>query len=139
MNKKNIFIGSIVFVVIALLCFWFVNHYSKSNIDREKNKGSVSGHIDIGPICPVERKDTPCLIPPETYSSREVIIYKKNGKTIAKKVKIDNNGDYKTDLIPGNYFVQVKPAGIGEGEKKEVIIKSYENSVINFDIDTGIR
>jgi len=35
--------------------------------------------------------------------------------------------------------VQVSPAGIGDGEKKLVIIKQMQVSVVNFDIDTGIR
>ena len=39
----------------------------------------------------------------------------------------------------GKYFVQISPAGIGAGEKKPAIVKSFETTVVDFDIDTGIR
>ena len=139
MNKKNIFIGSIILVVIAIFYFWFMNHYGKSNATSETNKGYVSGHVSIGPICPVQREGEPCLIPPETYTSREVIIYKANSKTILKKVRLDSEGNYEIALKSGNYWVQINHAGIGEGEKKEAVIKSSQTEIIDFDIDTGIR
>lgn len=101
--------------------------------------GYVAGHVTIGPICPVEQEGKPCKVPPEMYSSREVIIYESNGVTIKEKGKIDVDGNYRIALSPGNYFVQIKPAGIGPGEKKPVTIKSFETTVVNFDIDTGIR
>ncbi len=103
------------------------------------SSGYVSGHVNIGPFCPVERADMPCYIPPEAYSSREVIVYKSDAITIKEKGKIDSAGNYKIALAPGSYFVQIKPAGIGEGEKKPVTIKSSETTTLNFDIDTGIR
>ncbi|OGI76379.1 hypothetical protein A3C57_01215 [Candidatus Nomurabacteria bacterium RIFCSPHIGHO2_02_FULL_33_12] len=108
-------------------------------IPAPKSEGYLSGKITIGPFCPVEREGVPCPVPTEAYSSREVIIYLADKMTIKKKVKIDNNGNYKATLSLGNYFVQVSPAGIGDGEKKLVIIKQMQVSVVNFDIDTGIR
>lgn len=139
MNKKNIFIGSIIIVIIALLYFWFMNPYGKSNTGDEENNGYAVGHINIGPICPVQREGEPCPIPTEAYASREVIIYKMDGKTILKKARLDSGGDYKVALKPGNYLIQINPAGIGEGEKKEVVIKQSQTEIIDFDIDTGIR
>ena len=53
--------------------------------------------------------------------------------------KIDANGNYNIAISPGNYFVQIAPAGIGEGEKKPATVKAFETTVVNFDIDTGIR
>ncbi len=101
--------------------------------------GYVSGHITIGPFCPVEQVGHPCPTPPEAYSSREVVIYQSDGLTVAKTGKIDANGNYKISLSPGNYFAQVSPAGIGPGEKKPFIIKSSQTTVVDFNIDTGIR
>ncbi len=40
-----------------------------------QNNGTVSGTVTIGPICPVERVDEPCEVPPETYTSRKIIVY----------------------------------------------------------------
>lgn len=102
-------------------------------------EGNVSGHVSIGPFCPVERPGVPCPVPPEAYSSREVLVYGPDGVTVKIRGKIDAKGDYKISLAPGNYFVEIYPAGIGPGEKKPVTIKPSVTSTVNFDIDTGIR
>ncbi len=39
----------------------------------------------------------------------------------------------------GELFVQIEPAGIGPGEEKLVMVKSFEATTVNFDIDTSIR
>lgn len=101
--------------------------------------GYLEGHVTIGPFCPVEREDEPCEVPPEVYTSREAVVYGSNGATIKDRVHLDTQGNYKITLAPGNYFIQIVPAGIGPGEKKYITIKSFETSIINFDIDTGIR
>lgn len=102
--------------------------------------GYVAGHITIGPNCPgPERIDQPCLTPPTAYSSREVVVYDSDKVSVNVKGKIDAQGNYKIPLGPGNYFVQIVPAGIGAGEKKAVTIKSWETTTLDFDIDTGMR
>lgn len=101
--------------------------------------GSVGGYVTIGPFCPVEREDQPCEIPPEAYTSRQVVVYENNGTTVKERANLDAQGNYKITLAPGNYFIQIDPAGIGPGEKKYVTVKSFETAIVNFDIDTGIR
>lgn len=101
--------------------------------------GYIVGHVDVGPICPVERPGEQCKVPPEVYTSREVVIYMSDKVTVKDRKNLDADGNYKIAIGPGNYFVQISPAGIGEGEKKSVAVKSFETSTVNFDIDTGIR
>jgi hypothetical protein len=102
--------------------------------------GYVAGHVTIGPNCPgPQREGQVCVTPPSAYSSREVFVYDADGKTVNEKGKIDSEGNYKIAVGPGNYFVQVVPAGIGPGEKKPVTIESFKTSTVDFDIDTGIR
>ncbi|MEX2029272.1 MAG: hypothetical protein WD963_02205 [Candidatus Paceibacterota bacterium] len=101
--------------------------------------GYIAGSVTIGPFCPVEREGEPCTVPPEAYTSRSVIIYEGNGTTIREKGKLDSNGKYNISIGPGNYFIQIDPAGIGPGEKKPATVKSFETTVVDFDIDTGIR
>lgn len=101
--------------------------------------GYVTGHITIGPFCPVERVGVPCPVPAEAYSSREVIVYASDKIRILKKGAIDANGNYKITLPSGNYWLQINPAGIGAGEKKFVTIISPETTTVDFNIDTGIR
>lgn len=101
--------------------------------------GYVAGSVTIGPFCPVEREGVPCEVPAEAYTSRSVIVYESNGTTIREKVNLDAKGDYNIPIGPGNYFIQIAPAGIGPGEKKPATVKSFETTMVNFDIDTGIR
>jgi hypothetical protein len=102
--------------------------------------GILEGHVTIGPICPVERVDQPCPVPPETYTSRNVIVYESDGTTVKEKILgLDAQGNYKMSLSPGKYFVQIVPAGIRAGEKKPATIKVNETTIVDFNIDTGIR
>lgn len=104
-----------------------------------QNNGTVSGSVTIGPICPVERIGEPCVIHPETYTSRNVVVYGPTESTKISETPLNPNGTYSLSLAPGNYWLQIAPAGIGPGEKKPVTVKSNETIALNFDIDSGIR
>ena|SRR3989338_2454671 len=146
MTKQGIIISVLLLIILAGAGFYILKS-PKAEIENttppEQTEriaaGYVSGHVDIGPICPVEREGMPCKIPPEAYSSREVIVYASDGNSIKEKGKIGAEGNYKIALAPGKYFLQIAPAGIGPGEKKPATVKSFETTVVNFDIDTGIR
>ena len=101
--------------------------------------GYIAGHVNIGPFCPVEREGVPCPVPPEAYTSREVLVYSQNGANILERANLDKDGNFKIAIQPGTYLVQIAPAGIGPGEKKSATVKSFETTTVNFDIDTGIR
>jgi len=102
--------------------------------------GYVAGHITIGPNCGgPEKEGETCVTPPSAYSSREVVVYDNDKVSVNVKGKIDAEGNYKIALGPGNYFVQVVPAGIKAGEKMPVKITSFQTTIVNFNIDTGIR
>lgn len=101
--------------------------------------GFATGHVTIGPVCPVERIDSPCVIPPETYTSRSIVVYANDGITKVEKTRLDADGSFSVALQAGNYWLQVQPAGIGLGEKKLVSILPNEATTVDFDIDTGIR
>lgn len=102
-------------------------------------QGFVTGHITIGPICPVESIDHPCIVPPETYTSRNVVVYAPDKTTVIKKSPLDTQGNYTIPLPVGTYWIQIQPAGIGAGEMKKVTIVASQRTLVNFDIDTGIR
>jgi hypothetical protein len=107
--------------------------------DTPQSTGYVKGSVTIGPLCPVERADKPCPVPPETYTSRNVIVYEADQTTIKTKRALSATGSYSIALAPGTYWVQIDPAGIGEGEKKQVSVTAGNTVITDFDIDTGIR
>ncbi len=104
----------------------------------ETATGHVAGTVRIGPICPVEREGVPCDVPAEVYTSRNVVVYGTDGVTVIQKTPLTALGTYDIPLKVGTYWIQIEPAGIGPGEKKQVII-SGDTVTIDFDIDTGIR
>ncbi len=110
-----------------------------ASADTNTNIGYVTGHVTIGPICPVESIDHPCIVPPEVYTSRNAIVYAADQVTVMKKTPLDTAGNYKIALAVGTYWIQIQPAGIGAGEKKKVAITSGKTQTLDFDIDTGIR
>ncbi len=107
--------------------------------DAPRDSGYVKGNVTVGPLCPVERVGEPCPVPPETYTSRNIIVYGSDQTTIKTKRALSATGSYSISLPPGTYWVQIQPAGIGEGEKKQVSITSGNTVTTDFDIDTGIR
>ncbi|MBI2134258.1 hypothetical protein HYU11_06300, partial [Candidatus Woesearchaeota archaeon] len=89
-----------------------------------------------------------CTPPPEIFMNRKIIIYRDNTKV--NELELDKNLEYSTLLEPGNFIVDVTdsngnilplylPRQIGEAEPIEAEVKEGETTIINFDIDTGIR
>lgn len=102
--------------------------------------GMLRGQVTIGPNCPVERADNPCVTPPEAYASREFLVTQ-NGKTITS-FHADASGNYIISLAPGTYTIVFAKTGIGFMSKNLpgiVTIKANESATLNIDVDTGIR
>jgi hypothetical protein len=102
--------------------------------------GYLEGKLTIGPLCPVE----PCSISDQqkqqAYEARKIQILMPDKSTIVKEIIADYRTEmYRTDLPEGRYFVNVTNAGIGNFELKEVTIEASKTTVLNIDIDTGIR
>jgi hypothetical protein len=106
--------------------------------------GFLEGVISIGPLCPVETDPpvTGCQPTAETYKAYPVSIWTSNGRRKITQINPALDGSYKTELSPGNYLVKLGTASIGIGSSNlpaEVTITSQNNTVLNIDIDTGIR
>ncbi|MEY3784218.1 MAG: hypothetical protein RLZZ230_540 [Candidatus Parcubacteria bacterium] len=112
------------------------------NVVANPDKGEVgflAGHVTVGPVCPVERVDKPCVVATEVYTSRNIVVFASDQNTFEKSLALDSAGNYKLTLPVGTYWLQIQPAGIGAGEMKEVTITSAYSQTVDFDIDTGIR
>lgn len=104
--------------------------------------GVLEGHVTIGPLVPVVREGEPEPTPnPEVYAAREVVVFKANGKTEFTRIEIDSSGNYRAELPVGIYVVDINHLGIdmAKGLPKEITITEQAVTLLNIDIDTGIR
>jgi hypothetical protein len=103
--------------------------------------GILEGQVTIGPISPVERPGEPQPIPPEVYQARKVMVYDQSGKKLVAEVDLSSQGYYRVELRPGTYTIDINRTGIDHSSEvpTQVVIESGEATLLNIDIDTGIR
>lgn len=104
--------------------------------------GYLTGHVDIGPLTPVERVGVPTpTVPPQVYAARQIIIYHADGKTVVTQLKLDDQGNYSVTLAPGPYVVDLKRSGVdrARGLPANITITSGMTVTLDVSIDTGIR
>jgi hypothetical protein len=104
--------------------------------------GILEGHVTIGPLTPVMQQGVsePTLAP-EVYAARQIIIFSKDGATELARVQIGADGNYRWELAPGSYMVDINHAGIdfSKGLPTSVEILPNETTRLDVQIDTGIR
>ncbi len=104
--------------------------------------GVLTGHVTIRPLVPVEEEGEPTPTPwPELYENRAVIIYDREGGEVIKRAEIDAEGNYRVELPPGTYFVDVERIGVetSEGLPTNIQVPGGESVRLDVKIDTGIR
>jgi hypothetical protein len=117
-----------------------------SGCDKQMDQGTgfLEGVISIGPICPVETvpPDPACLPTAETYKAYPVSIWTSNGRKKIAQINPALDGTYKAKLESGNYLVILGTGNNRVSESNlpaEVKITSQNNTILNINIDTGIR
>ncbi|MFH1257435.1 MAG: hypothetical protein V1658_00700, partial [Candidatus Micrarchaeota archaeon] len=107
----------------------------------QSTQGYLRGKATVGPICPVERPDEPCDVPPEAYTSRKLTATGPNGQEKMMLIDIDGSGYYSAGMEPGKYIIDLQRNGMDRSADlpREVEIKAGETVTLNVDIDTGIR
>ena len=106
--------------------------------------GYLEGVISIGPICPVERvpPDPACLPTAETYKAYPVSVFSSDGRRKILQLNPSLDGSFITELAPGNYLVVLDKAQNyigGSNLPVEVSISTQDKTLLNINIDTGIR
>ncbi len=104
--------------------------------------GFLEGHVNIGPLLPVQRVgEAAPTVPPEAYAARQIILYQADGKTVVTKLTPDKGGNYRVELAPGTYIVGMVRVGIdrARGLPATVTIASGQTTRLDIEIDTGIR
>lgn len=106
-------------------------------------EGMLKGHVDIGPLQPVQRAGQPEPTPSaEVYAAWRIVVFSKDGTREIAYATIDSAGMYEISLPPGTYMVAGRPASgtgfVGQQKQPVKIIKN-ETTLLDISIDTGIR
>jgi len=109
-----------------------------------QDAGFLEGKISIGPICPVE-KDPPdpgCLPTAETYKAYPVGVWTSDGRRKIALLNPSLDGSYRSELDQGSYLIVLERDKTGIGASNlpvEVTVLSDNTTILNIEIDTGIR
>jgi hypothetical protein len=130
-------------ILVAIFLTWIA---VMSGCDSKKAlvAGILEGTISIGPICPVETipPDPACLPTAETYKAYPVSVFTSDGKTKIAQLMPSLDGSYTSELPPGDYLVVLERAknNIGGSNLPAIVsISSQDKTLLNINIDTGIR
>ena len=108
----------------------------------EATAGFLKGKVTIGPLCPVERipPDPNCQPTEATYKAWQIAVYTPDKKTKFIQLEPDLDGSYQVILSAGQYLIDFEqPHAFARSLPTTVMIKKGETTVLNIDIDTGIR
>jgi hypothetical protein len=127
--------------LLAIMSVLFTFSTCEDNISGDN--GLLEGTISIGPICPVET-DPPspeCLPTAETYKAYPVGIWTQDGRRRITQITPAMDGSFSVGLVPGQYLIKLDKENTIGGSNLPVIvvITTLEKSILNIDIDTGIR
>ncbi len=98
----------------------------------------IEGTVTIGPMCPVERIDSPC--PDQPYAAT-IVIEDGQGVEVARAQSGDD-GRFRVALAPGSYtLVPQSPdgAGLPYGAEQQVEVQAGAYTAVAVQYDSGIR
>jgi len=103
--------------------------------------GFVEGHVNIGPLTPVEHAGGPAPNAlAEAYASLKVTVFKPDGKTQVTQFAPDSQGNFRESLSPGTYVLDMARGRMTKANLPQTItIVSDQTVHLDINIDTGIR
>ena len=99
----------------------------------------VSGHVTLGPTCPVERIPPDPNCAPRPYQASLVV--KTAGGTDVATVMADASGSYAVSLSPGSYAIGPASGApkLPRGETKTFVVQAGQVTTVDLSYDSGIR
>jgi hypothetical protein len=130
-------IGAIIACVVAgasLTACAGTDH--SANVARA-NASAIWGRVVIGPLCPVQRSDSPC---PDRPVQASVVIATASGHVI-RMVASASNGTFSVDVPRGRYRVTAVEIGSGGRASRPlwVTVAPQAPAAVEIRIDSGIR
>ena len=131
--------------VVALLMLAAMAIAGCASRGSEAGMGTLTGNVTVGPLTPVERVGvTPPVPDPAVFTSRKLLLYEADGRTLVETIGIQPAGYYgiySVTLKPGVYVLDYPRQGVGgaKGLPATVTIEAGKTTRLDVDIDTGIR
>jgi hypothetical protein len=123
-------------LVLGVVAVLLVGCGDRGN-ERSSAPSGIEGIVLLGPLCPVERADSPC---PDKPIASEISVTAASGQGFADG-RSGADGRYRIDLPPGVYTVTAR--GIGQslqvGKAVSVTVRSSEFTHLDLMVDSGIR
>ena len=135
--NRSLFIVVLIIIIVAVAIILSTNTSAPGS---GSDKGTLTGNVTIGPLCPVE----PCTVPPDrlnaAYAARTIVVSNTGGAVIATAVPDPYDG-YSFKLKPGIYVVDIQHKGIDRSPDlpETITILAGETVRLDISIDTGIR
>jgi hypothetical protein len=112
--------------------------------------GRLAGHVEIGPVTPVERPGHKVKVPPEWYKHYTISITQRGPQSgqmrshllkMVKQVKLSGEGNFSVDLNPGPYVVRVTCDSPNKRlpPSQDVMVTAGKTTQVDFHVDSGIR
>ena len=106
--------------------------------------GFVEGHVKIFPLGDVNLADDarlPNAQNDQPYSEYPLIIRSRDGKKEITQVTVNRNGNYRVELPPGDYVLDVQRPEPGHvrARSRPFTVVSGQTVRVDMDIDTRIR
>ena len=102
--------------------------------------GVLEGHLKIVSSRPVEPADgnTPSATE-ENYADYPLLVLSRDGQKEVARVTADSNGNYRAELPPGDYIldVQGRTRGHVRAKPQRFTVVSNQTIRVNMDIDLG--
>ena len=125
-------------LLLAVLLNWSCDQQQMQIVE----KGFLEGKVTIGPLCPVETvpPDPACQPSQDTYDAWPIVIWTADKKTKIATIDPELDGNYFADLPKGSYLIDLdKQHRFDKSLPALINIEPNETSLLNIDIDTGIR
>jgi hypothetical protein len=97
----------------------------------------IEGLVTIGPMCPVEREDSPC--PDQPYEAT-IVIDDAEGHEV-RRVTSDAAGRFRVALPPGTYMLvpEVPESRLPYAGEQTVEVTAGRYTQVTIEYDSGIR
>jgi hypothetical protein len=104
--------------------------------------GFLEGHVKIFPLGDANLADDGKVAAPGSeapYPEYPLVVLTRDGKKEITRVTPDRNGNYRVELPPGDYILDVAVHTRKRSKPRPFTVVSNQAVRVDMDIDTGIR